>query len=507
MGAFLWLSDFHLDPYYGTPHAASASQNSICSQTSTLQQFPFGHVGCDASPGLMKEVLLHLASSTDVANIDFVLVTGDFSRHATDQLDDSVPATQSILSTVAEALKETFPSIPIIPCIGNNDVFPDYTVDLEVSGTENAILNISLRGFKSLFDSQESLETFSKGGYFARNVADSLTILSLNTVMYSINHLPDQTYLDDPMGQLAWLREQLESASTAGGSVYIVGHIPPTIGSYRHSQFWHDKYMDLYFDVLRDYQDTVVKGHLFGHLHSDEFRFLRPFSSSLAVPLYIAPSVTPVYGSNPSYRLVQYDNRTSELLDYQTYYLDLQTLHHHMNTSNDTAAVGFEAIWTSEGPGFVTTYDLKNMSTQSLQALIARLTQPLVSSRRIWQAFLDRQYVSSTDQELCDDFCRTDWLCTLQATSKGDYDACVLNSTRIKLQRDRLLMAPSITFGIVLAGFLALGCRRYFKRRHFLKVGQYDESHLNGVVQRDTETCARTARGAEINNVERGEMT
>jgi sphingomyelin phosphodiesterase acid-like 3 len=495
MGTFLWLSDFHLDPYYGTSNAASTSWNSICTKNSTIDLYPFGHVGCDAPSKLVKDMLQHIAASKGT-EIDFVLVTGDFSRHATDHLDNGIAETTAIISTISEALKHAFPSIPIVPSIGNNDVFPDYFVDLEIPGTENPILNISKEGFKTLFESEESLQAFSQGGYHARNVTDSLTILSLNTVIYSLNHFPDQTYLDDPMGQLSWLEAQLNFASRTGRSVYILGHIPPTIGSFRHSQFWHDKYMDRYFSILQNYLDTVVKGHLFGHLHSDEFRLLQPFSSSSAVPLYIASSVTPVYGSNPSYRLVHYDPRTSNLLDYQTFYLNLEKIDGNVATGGD--------VWVAELPGFAATYDLNDMSSTSLRLLLDRLAEPWEMSNDIWEAFLDRQYVSTTVGASCDGHCRAEWLCTLQAISKDDYASCASKSYTFGL---RLLVAAAVILSVLLAGCLTIGCRRYLKRRHFLKIDQVDKQNSQSSMPGDIETCdCNKSQELEVRNSTKGEM-
>lgn len=297
MGMFLWLSDLHLDPYYGTADAAS-SHNDQCILNATASRFPYGQPGCDAPMALINETLDHITSTISEEEADFVIITGDFARHQTDLLEDGVEEAQHILETISRALQSAFPSTPILPCTGNNDFYPDYALDLTTQGSNNPSLIISLRGFQSLL-SEEELATFAQGGFYARSVSDSLTILSLNTVMYSVNHLPDQTYLEDPMGQFAWLDAQLQTAFESSKTVWIVGHIPPTIGSYRHSQFWHQQYVDRYFGILDKY--PIVKGHLFGHLHSEEFRLLQPSQHDLTIPLYISSSVTPVYGANPSY--------------------------------------------------------------------------------------------------------------------------------------------------------------------------------------------------------------
>jgi sphingomyelin phosphodiesterase acid-like 3 len=538
MGTFLWLSDFHLDPYYGRPSAASTFRNSdnVCTQNSTIDLYRYGHVGCDAPNTLINELLQHVvvATSSNEKNdmIDFVLVTGDFSRHATDHLDDGITETATILFTVSKALKDAFPNIPIIPCIGNNDVYPDYTVDLEKGSDSNIILNISLEGFDVLFDSEEERQSFARGAYYARNVSESLTILTLNTVMYSVNHSPDQTFLDDPMGQFSWLEKQLHVASQAGKFVYILAHIPPTIGSFRHTQFWHDKYLARYFAVLQGYQDSVVRGHLFGHLHSDEFRLLQPPSSlpfnnkgsslNWTIPLYIASSVTPVYGSNPSYRLVQYDTHSGQLLDYRTFYLDLEKLYANSTTKEEHSIITTTPLpqWTEELPSFANTYNLKDMSSKSLQTLLSRLSDPTKeSSQDMWQAFIKRQYVSSsTNVTSCDNDCRSDWLCTIQAVSKKDYTQCV-SATKINpvTKEERwIILSTVFILGMMLLITLCCLCffayQRFLKRRHFLQIGQSENNnrdhHQDGSISGDIETTSAENHDHEdMMYAKAGEMT
>jgi sphingomyelin phosphodiesterase acid-like 3 len=534
MGTFLWLSDIHLDPYYGNPSAVAVSTNQsssssstvVCTQNSSIDQYPYGYVGCDAPITLVNALLQHLTKKQQQQqqqmNITFVLVTGDFSRHATDLLKDGISATTTILSTISQALKDAFPNIPIIPCLGNNDVYPDYTLDLKNNNnSHNRILNISMTGFQLLFQSTEERQTYLTGGYYARNVSESLTILVLNTVMYSINHFPNQTYLDDPMGQFAWLQQQLQVATQAGKFVYIVGHIPPTIGSYRHAQLWHDQYLHRYFEILQCYQDNVIiKGHLFGHLHSDEFRLLHlqtsppqkqqqqhhhHHSASLhdwTIPLYIASSVTPVYGSNPSYRLVQYDTHNGQLLDYQTFYLDLKKLYHQEEaTTTSTTAVDTTTLlhpqWIEELPSFAKTYHLKDLSSESLQTLLSHLSDPSQTShyQEMWRAFLKRQYVSasslSTNATSCDNVCQSDWLCILQASSQNDYALCVAaaaaaansvtttsSSSLFQMGEEGWIIMVS-TVGII-GILLLLGCcwvnrSKFLKRRQFLQIGQIED--------------------------------
>jgi len=68
MGVFLWLSDLHLDPLYGTALAARhGGDNPDCSLVdnvnATILDHPYGRVRCD-SPLSLVESALHSAVLT-----------------------------------------------------------------------------------------------------------------------------------------------------------------------------------------------------------------------------------------------------------------------------------------------------------------------------------------------------------------------------------------------------------------------------------------------------------
>lgn len=541
MGFFLWLSDLHLDPYYGQKGAVGTS-NSECSANDSIASKPYGLVGCDAPLSLIEETLKHVANfgeNENSKNPDFVLITGDFARHATETLDDPIQETKSILRSLNEAIQSYFPSnstadenidgyvssssISVIPALGNNDVTPDYYLDLTDTTNTNEILQMALSGLYELFRSDQEIETFSRGGYFARNISDNLTVISLNTVMYSINHQPawqtsplSPLRLDDPMGQFAWMKEELHLASKTGRAVYMVGHIPPSIGSFRHSQFWHDHYLDQYFEILqeaeRDFEfwnnqnnrQQLVVAHLFGHLHSEEFRLLTPTpmrnstsadqasgSSSdndsavgnTKLPLLIASSITPVYGANPSYRLVEYHEGTAAILDYQTFYLDLKRSYSIDN--HDSEGVPSKPFWTTL-PAFTETYHVQDLSANSLDQILSKMSAPIEDSKSLWDVFLSRQDVyasqefnysvddsSDTDVEEgvdCDDWCRREWLCTLQAISQHQFAICLEERTPSQTPWSLSpVMARSIVavVSILVATSIFWGFKRHLKRRHY----------------------------------------
>lgn len=236
--------------------------------------------------------------------------------------------------------------------LGNNDVIPDYF--LNTTSPNNTMLNLVADAFKSLLTPEEE-STVRHGGYLARNISSHILLLSLNTVIYSVYHTPPVFDEEDPLQQFAWLEEQLIMARASKMMVYITGHIPPTLGSYAHRQAWHDYRLDTYHSILSRYSD-VISAQLFGHLHSDEFRVP---STGSGVPLLISSSVTPVYRNNPSFRIVTYDRRSGTIIDTSTMFLSIRQ-----------PEKGWALLYT-----FRSTYDVPNLTTKSLKAIVSRMEQ------------------------------------------------------------------------------------------------------------------------------------
>ena len=588
MGVFLWLSDLHLDPFYGTSLAASHKTGNNCSlpDNVTILEHPYGRVGCDAPPSLLESALHNVKNLStsqnngDIDNyIDFVLVVGDFARHSVADLGndnsvsknignnsihetnedlshsiDPVEFAGSILSYCISSIQTALPNVPIIPVMGNNDFVPDYYLGPESLDHTNTtspkpdpetMLASATNGLKGSFLSEEEAFTFQHGGYFSRLVpldastasssTSSILVLSLNTVLYSTHHESDSFIegadvmdhqFDDPYGQFKWMESQLRMAAASGlgtvadrnskddadktddnGAVstnytnivgiYLAGHLPPSIGSYRHSQFWHDRYLEQFSDILKNYSNGLynpppsnhsnintanytpppILGNFYGHLHTEEFRLLTYYDNdenldegqrnisdttqgsinstaaidsnqntgTLMVPLLVASSITPIFGSNPSYRLVNYDDESGALLDYKTHYLDLDSSDGN-GSKNDATEIREEAVWIGL-PSFVEAYGLPDLSLESFEHLFAcleaELYQALVPQSKanqrsnninlhLWETFWNRQHLYSSVSEDGDDdgdeentMKMTDWLCTMGSSSADEYQQCL----------------------------------------------------------------------------------
>jgi hypothetical protein len=640
MGHFLWLSDLHVDPLYGTEFAVT-HHNSMsddignCTQNETLLQYPYGRTGCDSPISLLDSSLQSFLVKNDNNNtstatstkIDFILITGDLVRHGTDRLfssssksltlgdknisddiiidDGPISFTKSILSTTIRSIKKSFPNVPIIPVLGNNDVTPDYYLDVNNNNNNNGtstntILDMARDGLSECFLSEEESQTFAYGGYYSRIIqttsSSSILILSLNTVIYSTNHQP--TYIvrdddddDDPLGQFGWIESQLQKAivgedgddhhnnNTSSShnddddskieinAIWIVGHIPPSIGSYRHSQQWSDRYVDRYITILKKHAQRqqhqqrtssttttsnnfpTIQGHLFGHIHTEEFRLLtynfddddddddnnndgnsnNKKNSSLSVPLFMSSSLTPVYGSNPSYRIVDYDNASGMLLDYTTHYLNLSSsisisisINNDIDNDaddNDNGDDNKNWVW-NELPSFTDVYNVSDLSSTSLDSLITRFEDGINDSSSssnsninntsegdslsLFETFIKRQHVYSSyeDDDDGDDegmvgnntSIEANWVCTLRAISKDAYMQCIeerwSSQSEPKTNHGGIILYLTastlvIAIGVFVVFFSLIGKKKMTKKRRVIKRRQYrrptTSSSLDGV--------------------------
>lgn len=435
-GTFIWLTDIHYDPFYGQSaslgseigrlHPLDSYMPSKCQQHAECDKSDstFGMKGCDSPFSLVQACIS--AAADAVPKPDFVLVSGDFDHHRCNDVynadnDTAVQSLQNSMSEVVNLLRVEYPKpTPIIPTLGNNDVIPDYGLDVKdahkvlLNKASETFINLFLPSWSSTFDNDtiEMKSTFREGGYYANKIISpkasqvGLTILVLNTVIYSKNHSPDQTNITDPYQQFQWLDKSLASAKDNNCKVYIMGHIPPTIGSFRHTQFWHEIYIERYSQLIRGYKDVVV-AQLFGHLHSDEFRILPGLP-----PLLIAPAITPIFGNNPSFRIVTFDRRTLTILDYETRFIDLE--------DNTTAQ------WQSL-PSFRVAYSVPDISITSLRTVerdISTMDDALAT-------FLSRLHVKSKGSVdiMCDKICRTEWKCTLTSFTNLEFERCKESST------------------------------------------------------------------------------
>jgi len=637
---FLWLSDIHYDPHYGSSRAYTNQYSPVsCGAADGDDDAPpIGKHGCDSPQSLIRSTLDRAARAMDEVDgsgsdqsPSFILITGDCLRHGVDELfsssedrqNDSLTA-DGTATTAEEAMKrggaailreltvivqEYFPNTQIVFSIGNNDVVPDYYLnflDTDSAEAVNDNAGSSAENFASSASSMSTNEestgmldliyqalnadgyntdsfantlqtsvlkptdqhTFLKGGYYYRSFHNGgLLILSLNTVIYSPfyesssddkihdnstnDNRPDNSdkmHDDDPRGQFTWLKIILSEARRNQSRAVIVGHISPSVGSFRHTQLWKTEYIQRYYEIVGQFND-VVMGQLFGHIHTDEFRLVDGADKrgmndvvgnggggivAVDTPILLGPSVTPLHGNDPSFRIVKYGHIISNggsgdtqpshnatipsnrdgyyrLLDYDSYRCDIRDgnaswskLYIFSEAYNDVISESFqkEGLSSATFHGIVKSMRHNNIAIRSNNEHqdIEDESPTLKTFRYFVRSGADGNDAMTGANSDCNSQCQNEWLCTLTSITRDGYDACVSqsslnNSKAMTNHRNVLGIVAGLFFASVVAFMLVIRMvRRRMRRRDYEStpsVHQGDESGIAiNVETRGGRDCA-----------------
>ncbi|CEH12188.1 Acid sphingomyelinase and PHM5 phosphate metabolism protein [Ceraceosorus bombacis] len=294
-GRFLHITDLHPDPFYlsgGSVEAGCHEKKPKGGRRAGAWGTPISD--CDSPPHLIEASLDWLAhnfmptsSSTsrgerasevsarhDEADggrgVDFIIWTGDSARH---DLDSGHPRTRSEIYELNRwavgVLEKRFPGVPLVPTIGNNDIFPHNILFAGPNDVTRSYLSIWTDHIP-----EDQSHTFFVGGYYSKEVLPSqnLWVLSLNTLWwYDSNRAVDgckrskkgkKDQGDPGSRHLDWLEAQLGMLRKRGAAVHLIGHVPPTAGNY------FPRCYDRYTDIVLRFQDTIVGQH-YGHMNVD----------------------------------------------------------------------------------------------------------------------------------------------------------------------------------------------------------------------------------------------
>lgn len=276
-GRFLHITDIHPDLLY--QHNATLS--SSCHRLPKPGEPDdgarrAGHWGaprsaCDSAVRFVNLTLDYLEENW-ADEIDFVIWTGDSARHDDDR---QAPRTlDEIFMTnrmVAERMESIFTSrgIPVVPALGNNDIWPHNILEAGPSQITNTYADIW-----QTFIPFSSYQVFQRGAYYSTDlIPNQVGAISLNTLyFYAKNKVVDGCeYKDDEDPgnlQLDWMDVQLGLFRRRGMKVWIVGHVPPATDAYFPECYRR------YLELSLRFQDTIL-GHLFGHLNVDFFFLLQ----------------------------------------------------------------------------------------------------------------------------------------------------------------------------------------------------------------------------------------
>ena len=333
-GQFLALSDIHFDPFADpaiVPKLIAAPVDRWPAIFASSRQTKPAAAGSDTNYPLLDSTLKAAAAAAGRPGYDFVLLTGDLLRHdfedrfaqygGTDKAALSA-FTIKTLAFVNREVERRFRGAPLIEALGNNDNdCGDYQ-----PRPGAPLLAATGRTLPTVAANAEARDDFAAGGNYA--VAHPRTpnhrFLVLDSVFWSPKYRDACGASGSEAGsaQLAWLEWQLFRARQRGQTVSLVMHIPPGINPHESTPaapvpFWVDAWRDRFLALTAAYAPLLRAGYA-GHTHMDDFRI---FSAATGpyLAIRVTPSVTPLFGNNPSFSVMRYGIADARPTNYISY--------------------------------------------------------------------------------------------------------------------------------------------------------------------------------------------
>jgi hypothetical protein len=354
----LIASDLHFNPFSDPAIVADlaaappARWEPILNGSAPAAYSPYGQ---DTNWWLLQSALDSMRSTEPHPAL--VMITGDLLAHGFPQAyaratkdSDREHYRAFVLKTVAFLaweLRRRFKNSQILITPGNNDnECGDY--DIEADGPFLRDTAALARGLARA-GGQFTADWQSLGSYtiLPRSMR-GVRIISVNSVFFSNKYQAasfahgcspvDSTAADRT---LTWLERNLAQARQAHEKVWLMLHVPPGIDGFstvlQYARLaltvgpdtgdfcskaivpmWKPVWTARFDGLLADYQSTVTATFA-GHDHTDDFRVIHANETNPSFVL-INPPISPIYGQNPSFRLVTFA-ADGQLADQSTYYL------------------------------------------------------------------------------------------------------------------------------------------------------------------------------------------
>ena len=343
---FLALSDIHFDPYsvcYETRQkpcplvqrlrAAPANQWRVILSAADTGEPRYRR---DTNFILLQKNLQEAKSAAVKHDADFVLVLGDtvgddfrqhYKKYSQDKSQDGYrDFVRKTLEFMNYELAATFKDMDIFMVTGNNDTYSrNYQ---SVPGGDffqqtGALWSVLI---KSPAQRAEMRRDFSRAGYYAIDIPrhSDLRLIVLNSVLFSLKSTSSGA-LQAARVELTWLHQQLQQAKDKHQKVLIALHIPPGLDVYatRHwrlftlLEFWRPEFITRFKSELSKFYPQMV-GIVSGHLHYDWMQTLM-VDKRKDIPVISVPSVSPIFGNDPGFKIFHYSAKEDRIDDYDTY--------------------------------------------------------------------------------------------------------------------------------------------------------------------------------------------
>lgn len=364
----LIVSDIHFNPFYDTSlvarlKTAPYDQWAAIFKSSKMTYDFATMYGHDSNYGLLMSAIKSMKTQFEAKHPPaFIILAGDFIWHgnaeppAVASLPDSVKylLKTNAIKFLAALFRANFPHTHIIPALGNNDT------DMGNYHKQSPAFLNSFAGAWEKDGPDRYGSSLRKEGYYSYHpaTAPNLKYIVINSSLVGFNPYLVQPFPDaDAQKMFAWLGSELHSACKKHNNVWIISHIPPGKNVHDSNEMWRNDYSQMFVDTVAKYARTgnkiTIRAIIASHIHRNDFRVIANASGSVAY-IRTVPSVSPVYGNNPSYEIAEFDKSSNTLVDEKTYYFNLpKSANQWSNTFDMRKQLGLSAINPHAIAGFV----------------------------------------------------------------------------------------------------------------------------------------------------------
>jgi len=343
---FLAMADIHFDPFF----SGYKSKARPCKVISRLRTAPVSRwkailaeadktesaYQMDTNYPLLQINLNAAKKAVAKHPVNFVLVLGDslshkfryhYRKYTFDKSQDGFQNfVRKTLRFVNSELENTFPDTSVFMVVGNNDTYSrNYQ---SISG--GAFFHDAASIWSTLIKNPTARATmrreFANTGYYAVDLPGSskLRLIALNSVLFSKKSVWRNAKAAAKR-QLDWLGRQLKDAKAHNQKVIIALHIPTVVDVYATRywrlftlmEFWRPEFIKRFKSELSEYYPQVAS--IFsGHLHYDWTQTL-VVGDHKDIPVIGVPAISPIFGSDPGFKIYHYSIANSHIDDYYTY--------------------------------------------------------------------------------------------------------------------------------------------------------------------------------------------
>lgn len=445
---FLLVSDLHFNPLDDAAIAARLDAAPAKDWPAILDSVPgrrLSTYGKDSNWFVLRAAFAAMRRAQ--AHPAYILHTGDMLAHDfRETFEAALPVhkgdeaayrafTLKTVATLMETLRATFPGVPVLTALGNNDSYcGDYAV--EPAGPFLAdTAPLVAAGFGRALAARGDAGAIGRDWRAAGNYAiphptlQGVRILSFDTVMLTRKYQNSCGRPGDTPQQtaLAWLHQALADAKAAGEGVWLITHVVPGIDGYATGNAWAKAEkeaapgaapactaptellapgMEAAFEQeLAQYHD-IIRVMFAGHLHMDDMRLVGPPGAGVLV--LVTPAISPVFLQNPAFKLgrAAADGTVEDLTTYiMTNLPDGPTVETaHWSAEYDTARA----------------WGTPTLTAQTLHGIIAHIRDS-TAARDQYHTFYsvgrpDVSAMTPANQQL--------YLCALDHTLAPDYTRC-----------------------------------------------------------------------------------